>query len=251
MSTKRKAEASTGPVEERPEVGDGKLYKLVKSESVLIGKQKHTTVTLERMEDDHQFTMYCGNSRQVGRRPGKLVHQLDVIVSGEFTIANESDGQLGQGSNKKIELVRTRDGQRFTMICRNFCVCGHRPPEKLVHQLDVIASGEFTIVNESDGKLGQGSNKKIELVRTRDGHHFTMNCSNFCGHGHRPPEKLVYQSDNIRSGEFTLVNDEDGRLGQGSGKKIELVRTRDGHSFTMSCSNFCGRGRRPPDKLLY
>ena len=192
MSTKRKAEASTGPVEERPEVGDGKLYKLVKSESVLIGKQKHTTVTLERMEDDHQFTMYCGNSRQVGRRPGKLVHQLDVI-----------------------------------------------------------ASGEFTIVNESDGKLGQGSNKKIELVRTRDGHHFTMNCSNFCGHGHRPPEKLVYQSDNIRSGEFTLVNDEDGRLGQGSGKKIELVRTRDGHSFTMSCSNFCGRGRRPPDKLLY
>ena len=250
MSTKRKAEAFTGSIEDHPEVGDGKLYKFLKSDIVLWGKRKHTTVALERMEDNHQFTMNYDTFCRGARPTDKLVCKLDVICSGEFTLVHDEDGQLGQGSHKKIELVRTRDGHRFTVNCGNFCRLGARPWEKLVYQLDVIRSGEFSLVNNEDGQLGQGAGKKIRLVRTRDGHKFTMSCGKFCMRGNRPPDKLVYQLEVIGSGEFTLVKNEDGQLGQGSNKKIELIRTRDGHQFIMLCKSFC-QGVRPPDKLVY
>ena len=249
MSIKRKAEAFTGPLEEHPEVGDGKLYKFLKSESVLSDKKERKTVTLERTADNHEFTMYYDSFLRGTRPPDKLVYQLDVIKSGEYTLVDKLYGKLSQGSMKQIELVRTRDGHQFTMCCQNFCHLGNRPPEKLLYQLDVIKSGEFTLVEKSDGRLGQGSNQKIELVRMRDGHQFTMKCSNFC-RGCRPPEKLLHQLDVVKSGEFTLVDKSDGELGQGSHKKIELVRTRDGHQFTIQCSRFFS-GQRPPEKLVY
>ena len=206
-------------------------------------------MTLERTADNHEFTMYYDSFLRGTRPPDKLVYQLDVIKSGEYTLVDKLYGKLSQGSMKQIELVRTRDGHQFTMCCQNFCHLGNRPPEKLLYQLDVIKSGEFTLVEKSDGRLGQGSNQKIELVRMRDGHQFTMKCANFC-RGCRPPEKLLYQLDVVKSGEFTLVEKSDGELAQGTHKKIELVRMRDGHQFTMKCSNFC-TGCRPPEKLLH
>ena len=153
---------------------------LLKTEMVLFGKQKRRVATLVRVDDDHEFTMRCDNFCAGKRPPDKLVHQLEAIASGEFTLVNAEDGQLGQGSVQYITLVRTRDKHTFTMRCDDFCA-GKRPPDKLVYQLEAIASGEFTLVNAEDGQLGQGSNNSIELVRTRDKHAFTMRCADFCG----------------------------------------------------------------------
>ena len=181
MGGKRKAEPHDGPIEEHPEVGDRKTYKLLKVESVLVGKRKRRMLTLERVMDNHQFTMRCDNFCLLGSRPpDKLVYQLEVIRNGDFTLINEEDGQLGQGSNKDIKLVRTRDGHQFTMRCDDFCLLGSRPPENLVYQLDVIRNGDFTLVNKEDGQLGQGSNKDIKLVRTRDQKLVTERCNMFC-----------------------------------------------------------------------
>jgi hypothetical protein len=96
-------------------------------------------------------------------------------------------------------------------------------------------------VNDEDNQLGQGNGKKIKLVRTRDNHPFTMRCNTFCLQGSRPPDKFVYQLECIVSGEFTLVNGEDAQLGQGNGKKIKLVRTRDQRRITERCAIFCSR----------
>ena len=251
MSTKRKADRHDGPIETHPEVGDGKPYKLLKNELVLIGNNKRRVVTLERAADKHKFTMRCDDfCLQGSRPPDNLVYQLDVIRNGEFTLVNEEDGQLGQGSRTYITLIRQRDQHKFTMCCNNFCRKAQRPPGKLVYQLEAIVSGEFTLVNEEDGQLGQGSGQNITLIRTRDKHEFTMRCDTFCLRGARPPDKLVYQLEAIVSGEFTLVNEEDGQLGQGSAQNITLIRTRDEHEFTMRCDAFCA-GHRPPDKLVY
>ena len=241
MSRKRKAECHEGPIETHPEIGEGKAYKLVKSELVLIGKQNRRFVTLERVADNHEFTIRYDVLCAGHRPPEKLVYQLECIVSGEFTVVNEEDAQLGQGNGKKIKLVRTRDNHPFTMRCDTFCLQGSRPPAKLVYQLECIVSGEFTVVNEKDTQLGQGARKKIKLVRTRDNHPFTMRCDTFCLDGSRPPAKLVYQLECIVTGEFKVVNDEDGQLGQGSAKRIELVRTHDERHITERCDHFCSR----------
>jgi hypothetical protein len=248
MSLKRKADRHDGPIETHPEVGDGKAYKLVKSEMVLVEKNKRRFVTLTRMADNHPFTMLCFNFCAGKRPPDKFVYQLECIVSGEFTLVNEEDAQLGQGANKKIKLVRMRDNHPFTARCDSFCA-GKRPLDKFVYQLECIASGEFKLVNEKDAQLGQGAKKKIKVVRTRDNHEFSMRCDAFCA-GKRPPAKFVYQLECIVNGEFTVVNDEDAQLGQGSAKKITLVRTRDNHKFTMKCACFC-IGKRPPAKFVY
>ena len=180
MSLKRKADRHDGPIESHPEVGDDKPYKIVKSELVLVGKNKRRMVTLVRVADNHPFTMRYDNFCD-GKRPlAKFVYQLECIVSGEFTLVNEEDLQLGQGFNKKIKLVRTRDNHEFTMRCDNFCLQGNRPPDKLVYQLECIVSGEFTLVNDEDAQLGQGNGKKITLVRTRDQRHITERCDMFC-----------------------------------------------------------------------
>jgi hypothetical protein len=241
MSQKRKADRHDGPIETHPEIGDDKAYKHVKSELVLIGKKKRRMVTLVRVADNHEFTMRCDDFCLQGNRPPeKFVYQLEGIVNGEFTVVNDEDAHLGQGSHKKITLVRTRDNHPFTMRCDHFCA-GKRPPDKLVYQLECIVNGEFTVVNDEDAHLGQGSNKKITLVRTRDNHEFTMRCDGFCLQGNRPPEKFVYQLECIVNGEFTVANDADAQLGQGSGKKITLVRTRDQHHITERCDLFCSR----------
>lgn len=65
-----------------------------------------------------------------------------------------------------------------------------------------------------------------------------MQCQTFCA-GSRPPEKLLYQYAPIKDNEFSVIDKDDLQLGQGSGKKIELVRTRDNYSFTMRCKDFC------------
>jgi hypothetical protein len=242
MSLKRKADRHEGPIETHPEVGDDKAYKLVKSELVLIGKQKRRRfVTLVRVADNHPFTVRCDTfCLQGSRPPDKLVYQLECIVNGEFTVVNEEDAQLGQGNGKKIKLVRTRDNHPFTMRCDTFCLQGSRPPDKLVYQLECIVNGEFTVVNDEDAQLGQGAHKKIKLVRTHDNHPFTMRCDDFCA-GKRPLDKFVYQLECIVSGEFTVVNDEDAQLGQGSVKRITLVRTRDERHITERCDLFCSR----------
>ena len=240
MSLKRKADRHDGPIESHPEVGDDKPYKIVKSELVLIGKNKRRMVTLTRMADNHPFTMRCDHFCAGTRPPDKFVYQLECIVSGEFTLVNVEDAQLGQGNGKKIKLVRTRDNHEFAMRCDNFCLQGNRPPAKFVYQLECIVSGEFTVVNDEDAQLGQGSGKKIKLVRTRDNHPFTMRCDDFCA-GHRPPDKFAYQLECIVSGEFTLVNEKDAQLGQGSNKKIKLVRTHDERHITERCDKFCSR----------
>ena len=181
MGTKRKAEAYAGPIEEHPEVGDGKAYKLLKSELVLFGKNKRRMLTLERVEDNHQFTIRCDSFCLQGKRPPEsLVYQLDVIRNGEFTLIDESESQLGQGSGKDIKLVRTRDNHQFTVRCDSFCLQGKRPPEKLVYQLDVIRNGDFTLIDESDSQLGQGSMEYIKLVRTYDQRLVTDRCDVFC-----------------------------------------------------------------------
>jgi len=239
MSLKRKADCHEGPIETHPEVGDGKAYQLVKSELVLVGKNKRRFVTLTRVADNHPFTMRCDAFCAGKRPPAKFVYQLECIVSGEFTLVNEEDAQLGQGNGKKIKLVRTRDNHSFTSRCTQFCA-GHRPPDKLVYQLECIVNGEFTVVNDEDAQLGQGAKNKIKLVRTRDNHPFTIRCDSFCA-GKRPPAKLVYQLECIVSGEFTLVNGEDAQLGQGNGKKIKLIRTHDQRHITERCDLFCSR----------
>jgi hypothetical protein len=55
------------------------------------------------------------------------VYQLECIVSGEFTLVDEEDAQLGQGFNKKIKLVRTHDERHITERCDMFCsrICFH------------------------------------------------------------------------------------------------------------------------------
>ena len=242
MRPKRKADRHGGPIEEHPEVGYGKTYRLLKSELVRCGKRKRRMLTLERVEDGHTFTMRCDNFCLEGKRPlERFVRQLDVIRSGEFSLVNAEDGELGQGSNKNIQLVRVRDGHRFTMRCDSFCLQGKRPSENFVYQLDVVRSGEFSLVNAEDGELSQGSGKSIHLVRARDGHKFTMRCDTFCLLGCRPRDKLVYQFEVIRNGDFTLANESDSQLGQGSEKNIHLVRVHDGCKFTMRCCKFCSR----------
>ena len=138
--------------------------------------------------------------------------------------------------------------QTTTHRCAAICLQDSRPPNRkpakrkpFVRQLDVIESGEYLLVKEEDGRLPQGSNKDIQLIRARDGHEFSMRCANFCLKGRRPSEKFVYQHPAIESRDYALMNKDDSRLPQGSDKNIKLIRACDGHEFSMRCADFSSR----------
>ena len=83
-------------------------------------------VTLLRVRDNHLFTMradhFCAGHRPVER----LLYHYEPLVAGEFVLVRPADGQLGMGSHKQIELIRTCDGYKFSQRCAAFCI-GQRP----------------------------------------------------------------------------------------------------------------------------
>jgi len=214
-------------------------FRVVNEKDLQLGQGSNDYVEFVRTRDEHPFKMRCGDFC-AGKRPKPaFLYQYDAVKSGEFKVVNEKDLQLGQGSGKDVQFVRTRDDHPFKMRCDEFCA-GVRPPKFLLYQYDAVKSGEFKVVNEKDLQLGQGSNDYVEFVRTRDDHPFKMRCDAFCA-GQRPKPAFLYQYDAVKSGEFRVVNEKDLQLGQGSNEYVQFVRTRDDQPFTMRCDEFCRR----------
>jgi len=140
-----------------------------------------------------------------------------------------------------LNLLRKSDGHIFRARINHF-LNGTRPPLRLLYQNEAVAGGEYRVVREDDLQLSQGSGKKVDFVRCADDYPFTMVCGSFCA-GHRPPSQILRDLSPIKDGRIKLVNPEDGLLGQGSNRVIEVRRPDSAESFTIPvyslCSSLC------------
>ena len=163
-----------GSIEDHPEIGNDPQRPYA-----LISREKGSLLTLLRKSDGHIFRARINHFLNGTRPPLRLLYQNEAVAGGEYKVVREDDLQLSQGSGKKVDFVRCADDYPFTMVCGSFCG-GHRPPAQILRDLSPIREGRIQLVNPSDGLLGQGSNRVIEVRRPDSAESFTIPVHSLC-----------------------------------------------------------------------
>ena len=225
---------------------DGKLSR---------GSRERVNLIFEGEVYEVNVNNFCNGHRPHAAKSGTLMTYLEESADG-WSLADEMDGKLSRGSNKKVNLIF--ESEVYEVAVYSFCA-GQRPPASrsgmLKTYLEESAPG-WMLEDEIDGKLSCGSHEKVNLIY--EGEVYEMYVFRFCA-GHRPLAAnsgtlMTYLEESAdgwslmtyleeSADGWSLADEMDGKLSRGSNKKVNLIFKSE--VYEVAVYSFC-TGRRPP-----